>query len=90
MTKDYQIMLFDGCTTNRYLDDLRRAPGKDSKNLDLVVSTGSLSWSTGTTDVMKMLDGVTEVRASTRSSRTSRTSTGSRKQKADVEGRRLQ
>jgi peptidoglycan hydrolase-like protein with peptidoglycan-binding domain len=59
MTKDYQIMLFDGCTTNYYLDDLRRAPGKDSKNLDLVVSTGTLSWSTGTTDVMKMLDGVT-------------------------------
>jgi hypothetical protein len=59
MTKDYQIMLFDGCTTNYYVDDLRRAPGKDSKNLDLVVSTGSLSWSTGTTDVMKMLDGVT-------------------------------
>ena len=59
MTKDYQLMLFDGCTTNYYVDDLRRAPGKDSKNLDLVVSTGTLSWSTGTTDVMKMLDGVT-------------------------------
>lgn len=59
MTKDYQLMLFDGCTTNYYLDDLRRVPGKDSKNLDLVVSTGTLSWSTGTTDVLKMLDGVT-------------------------------
>ena len=59
MTKDYQLMLFDGCTTNYYLDDLRRAPGKDSKNLDLVVSTGTLSWSTGTTDVFTMLDGVT-------------------------------
>jgi peptidoglycan hydrolase-like protein with peptidoglycan-binding domain len=60
MTKDYQLMLFDGCTTNYYVDDLRRAPGKDSKNLDLVVSTGSLPWSTGSTDVLKMLDGVTE------------------------------
>ncbi len=59
MTKDYQLMLFDGCTTNYYLDDLRRAPGKDSKNLDLVVSTGTLPWSTGTTDVLRMLDGVT-------------------------------
>jgi len=59
MTKDYQLMLFDGCTTNYYLDDLRRVPGKDSKNLDLVVSTGTLSWSTGTTDVFTMLDGVT-------------------------------
>jgi len=60
MTKDYQLMLFDGCTTNYYVDDLRRAPGKDSKNLDLVVSTGSLPWSTGSTDVLRMLDGVTE------------------------------
>jgi hypothetical protein len=42
------------------VDDLRRAPGKDSKNLDLVVSTGSLPWSTGSTDVLRMLDGVTE------------------------------
>ena len=30
------------------------------KNLDLVVSTGSLPWSTGSTDVLRMLDGVTE------------------------------
>ena len=60
MTKDYQLMMFDGCTTNYYVDDLRRAPGKDSKNLDLVVSTGSLPWSTGSTDVLRMLDGVTE------------------------------
>jgi peptidoglycan hydrolase-like protein with peptidoglycan-binding domain len=59
MTKDYQLMMFDGCTTNYYVDDLRRAPGKDSKNLDLVVSTGSLPWSTGSTDVLRMLDGVT-------------------------------
>jgi peptidoglycan hydrolase-like protein with peptidoglycan-binding domain len=59
MTKDYQLMLFDGCTTNYYVDDLRRAPGKDSSNLDLVVSTGSLPWSTGSTDVLRMLDGVT-------------------------------
>ena len=60
MTKDYQLMMFDGCTTNYYVYDLRRAPGKDSKNLDLVVSTGSLPWSTGSTDVLRMLDGVTE------------------------------
>ena len=35
MTKDYQLMMFDGCTTNYYVDDLRRAPGKDSKNLEI-------------------------------------------------------
>jgi hypothetical protein len=60
MTKDYQLMMFDGCTTFHYVDDLRAAPGKDSKNLDLVVSTGLLPWSTGSADVLRMLDGVTE------------------------------
>jgi hypothetical protein len=60
MTKDYQLMLFDGCTTNHYVDDLRAAPGKDSKNLDLVVSTDLLPWSTASADVLRMLDGVTD------------------------------
>jgi peptidoglycan hydrolase-like protein with peptidoglycan-binding domain len=60
MTKDYQLMMFDGCNTFRYADDLRRVPGKDSKNLDLVVSNDELPWSTGTADVLQMLDGVTK------------------------------
>jgi len=60
MTKDYQLMMFDGCTTFHYADDLRRVPGKDSKNLDLVVSKGLLPWSTGSADVLRMLDGVTK------------------------------
>jgi hypothetical protein len=58
MTKDYQLMMFAGCTTNRYLDDLRAAPGKDSKNLDLVVSDEKLSWSDVGGDALQMLDGV--------------------------------
>jgi ribosomal protein L15 len=60
MTKDYQLMMFDGCTTNHYLNGLRHVPGKDSKNLDLVVSTGLLPWSTATSDVLRMLDGVSD------------------------------
>ncbi len=59
MTKDYQLMMFDACTTKYYVDDLRRVPGKDSKNLDLVVSNGLLPWTTASTDVLRMLDGVT-------------------------------
>lgn len=59
MTKDYQLMMFDACTTSHYVDDLRRVPGKDSKNLDLVVSNGLLPWTTASTDVLRMLDGVT-------------------------------
>ena len=43
MTKDYQLMMFDGCTTNHYLNGLRAVPGKDSKNLDLVVFVGTRS-----------------------------------------------
>jgi hypothetical protein len=60
MTKDYQLMLFAGCTTERYLDDLRAVPGKDSKNLDLVVSTDRLPWLSTSADALRMLDGVTE------------------------------
>jgi peptidoglycan hydrolase-like protein with peptidoglycan-binding domain len=60
MTKDYQLMMFDGCTTDKYLNGLRHVPGKDSKNLDLVVSSGLLPWSTASSDVLRMLDGVTK------------------------------
>jgi peptidoglycan hydrolase-like protein with peptidoglycan-binding domain len=60
MTKDYQLMMFAGCTTNYYLDDLRAAPGKDSKNLDLVVTTDRIRWPTASADALRMLDGVTE------------------------------
>jgi hypothetical protein len=60
MTKDYQLMMFSGCTTFRYLDDLRAAPGKDSKNLDLVVSNDLLYWSNMGANALEMLDGVTK------------------------------
>jgi peptidoglycan hydrolase-like protein with peptidoglycan-binding domain len=59
MTKDYQLMLFSGCTTSRYLDDLKAVPGKDSKNLDLVVSTEVTYWDKYGGNALQMLDGVT-------------------------------
>jgi peptidoglycan hydrolase-like protein with peptidoglycan-binding domain len=59
MTKDYQLMLFSGCTTSRYLDDLKAVPGKDSKNLDLVVSTEETYWDKYSGNALQMLDGVT-------------------------------
>ncbi|WKA30044.1 peptidoglycan-binding domain-containing protein [Bradyrhizobium roseum] len=59
MTKDYQLMMFSGCTTSRYLDDLRAVPGKDSKNLDLVVSNELLYWPNMEPNAFQMLDGVT-------------------------------
>jgi peptidoglycan hydrolase-like protein with peptidoglycan-binding domain len=58
MTKDYQLMMFAGCTTARYLDDLRAVPGKDSTNLDLVVSTDRLPWTHTSANALRMLDGV--------------------------------
>jgi peptidoglycan hydrolase-like protein with peptidoglycan-binding domain len=60
MTKDYQLMLFSGCTTSRYLDDLRAVPGKDSKNLDLVVSNTETYWDKYGGNALQMLDGVTK------------------------------
>jgi hypothetical protein len=59
MTKDYQLMMFSGCTTSHYLDDLKAAPGKDSKNLDLVVSTEVTYWDKYSGNALQMLDGVT-------------------------------
>jgi len=60
MTKDYQLMMFSGCTTSRYLDDLRAVPGKDSKNLDLVVSNTETYWDKYGGNALQMLDGVTK------------------------------
>jgi hypothetical protein len=60
MTKDYQLMLFSGCTTSRYLDDLRAVTGKDSKNLDLVVSTEVTYWDKYGGNALQMLDGATK------------------------------
>jgi hypothetical protein len=60
MTKDYQLMMFSGCTTFHYLDDLRAVPGKDSKNLDLVTSNDLLYWHNMGANALEMLDGVTK------------------------------
>jgi peptidoglycan hydrolase-like protein with peptidoglycan-binding domain len=60
MSKDYQLMLFSGCTTSHYLDDLRAVPGKDNKNLDLVVSNEVTYWDKYGGNALQMLDGVTK------------------------------
>jgi peptidoglycan hydrolase-like protein with peptidoglycan-binding domain len=60
MTNDYQMMFFDGCNTNLYLDDLRRVPrNKDTSNLDIVGASTELPWSTSADDVGSFLDGIT-------------------------------
>jgi hypothetical protein len=58
-SNNYQLMFFDACNTNKYLDDLRSRPkNKDAGNLDVVASTRELPWSTSKSDVLGMLDGV--------------------------------
>jgi hypothetical protein len=73
LTNDYQMMFFDGCNTNLYLDDLRRIPrNKDTSNLDIVGASTErgvptrvcprgvqLPWSTCADDVGSFLDGIT-------------------------------
>jgi len=59
MTEGYQMMMFDGCTTRNYVDDLRAIPkNKNAANLDIIASNKELPWSTGTADVFTALDGV--------------------------------
>lgn len=60
LTRDYQLMFFDGCNTFRYLDDLRtKTPGKTTKNLDVLGSTTELYWHVTADNLLAMLDGVT-------------------------------
>jgi peptidoglycan hydrolase-like protein with peptidoglycan-binding domain len=60
MTDDYQLMMFSGCNTYRYMDDLRSVPAnKTSKNLDIVGSTDELWWNNMGTNTLTMLEGVT-------------------------------
>lgn len=59
LSDGYQMMFFDACNTNAYLDDLRSRPkNKDSGNLDVIASTRELPWSTSQGDVLGTLDGV--------------------------------
>jgi peptidoglycan hydrolase-like protein with peptidoglycan-binding domain len=59
LSDNYQLMFFDGCSTKHYVDDLRSIPkNKSADNLDIVASNRPVSWSTGTSDVFTMLDGV--------------------------------
>jgi hypothetical protein len=60
MTKDYQLLFFDGCSTKYYVDDLRKLPkNKSTKNLDIIGATTELPWATSAEDVLSFLDGVT-------------------------------
>ena len=61
LTKDYQLMFFDGCNTFRYFDDLRtRTPGKTTKNLDVIGSNTELYWNVTAANLLAVLDGVSE------------------------------
>ena len=59
LSDGYQMMFFDACNTDGYLDDLRSRPGnKSNGNLDVLASTTELPWSTSKGDVLNTLDGV--------------------------------
>jgi peptidoglycan hydrolase-like protein with peptidoglycan-binding domain len=59
LSTGYQMMFFDACNTNNYLDDLRSRPkNKDTGNLDVIASTRELPWSTSKADILGTLDGV--------------------------------
>ncbi len=65
LTKDYQLMFFDGCNTKFYMDDLRswKAQGKDTKNLDVIGANTELSWGTSAQDVLAVTNGLTAGRS---------------------------
>jgi hypothetical protein len=58
MKKGYQMVVYSGCNTESYLDELRALPhGKDSSNLNVVVSEAMVSWSEQVATTLAMLDG---------------------------------
>ncbi|MBM4380841.1 MAG: peptidoglycan-binding protein [Deltaproteobacteria bacterium] len=59
LSPGYQLMLFAGCRTRDYLDELRALPrGKDPGNLDLLLSDDLLYWSDMPETVLATLDAV--------------------------------
>lgn len=52
-----QVLFFDACNSDRYLDDLRRSTA-GSAHVDVLASTTELPWSTSSHDVLAVLDGV--------------------------------
>ncbi len=54
----YQLMFFDGCNTFHYFEELRAKKG--SKTLDVIGSTTELYWNVTASNLLTMLDGVTE------------------------------
>ncbi|MFL5320772.1 MAG: peptidoglycan-binding protein [Myxococcaceae bacterium] len=59
LTDDYQLMVFSGCRTKDYLDELRGIPkNKDRRNLDVLVSDDLLSWANTTENLLTSLDDV--------------------------------
>jgi len=59
LSPGYQLMLFAGCRTRDYLDELRSLPrGKDAGNLDLLLSDDLLYWSDMPESVLATLDAV--------------------------------
>lgn len=54
-----QLWAFAGCTTRHYLQELRAlVAGKDTRNLDLVVSTRPIYWSDMGTYPLELIDGL--------------------------------
>ena len=61
MTKNYQLLFFDGCDTKYYVDDLRKLPKtKTTKNLDIIGTNTELPWGTSAEDLLALLDGLTK------------------------------
>jgi peptidoglycan hydrolase-like protein with peptidoglycan-binding domain len=55
----YQLWAFAGCTTRNYLDELRALiDGKDTHNLDLVVSSRPLYWRDMATFAIELVRGI--------------------------------
>jgi hypothetical protein len=58
---DYQVLVFNGCTTENYLNNLRNPAvfGRNHQNTDIVTTTMPTSTATGGPHAMRFIQGIT-------------------------------
>jgi hypothetical protein len=56
LSDQYQMMVFHGCTTDLYRDDIRQVKGRDK--LDMLATRSISYWQSGATTLFTTLDGV--------------------------------
>lgn len=56
--RKYQIYVFDGCRTKDYVTNIRKTPGRDNKQTDILATKKTVDWGTEAMALGAFLDGI--------------------------------